>query len=57
MLPLGFSLSHAALRLFMTEVLDHTPFEATESAKALLQRGHYKSAMLFFIPWFCTGQT
>lgn len=57
MLPLGFSLSHAALRLFMTEVLDHTPFEATESATALLQRGHYKSAMLFFIPWFCTGQT
>lgn len=48
MLPLGCGLSRAALRLFLAEELDQTPFKATEFAITLLQRGHYKSVMLFY---------
>lgn len=54
MLPLGFSLSCGALRLFLAEVLDQIPFRATVFAPTLLQRANQ---LCFFSPQFCIEQT
>lgn len=47
MLPLGFSLPYATLRLFLSEILDQFAFEASEFTTALWQSHCYKSVMLF----------